>query len=45
MDGETTLERAHEMQEQLITWRREFHMRPELGFQERKHAPPPVSRR
>jgi amidohydrolase len=34
MDGKTTLERAYEMQEQLVAWRREFHMRPELGFQE-----------
>jgi len=38
MDGETMLERAYEMQEQLIAWRREFHMRPELGFQETRTA-------
>ncbi len=28
------LERAREIQEQLIAWRRDFHMYPELGFQE-----------
>lgn len=32
------LERAYEMQEQLVAWRREFHMRPELGFQETRTA-------
>jgi amidohydrolase len=34
MDVKTMLERAHEMQNQLVAWRRGFHMRPELGFQE-----------
>jgi amidohydrolase len=38
MDRETMLERAHEIQEQLVAWRREFHMRPELGFQETRTA-------
>ena len=28
------LKRAREIEHQLSTWRREFHMRPELGFQE-----------
>jgi amidohydrolase len=28
------LERAQEIQEQLVRWRRELHMHPELGFQE-----------
>lgn len=28
------LQRAHEIKEQLVAWRREFHMHPELGFQE-----------
>jgi amidohydrolase len=28
------LEKAHAMQEQLSSWRRDFHMHPELGFQE-----------
>jgi amidohydrolase len=29
-----TLQAAHEVEQQLIAWRREFHMHPELGFQE-----------
>jgi len=32
------LERAKEMQDQLVAWRREFHMYPELGFQEVRTA-------
>ncbi len=28
------LKRAHQIQEELIEWRREFHMHPELGFKE-----------
>jgi len=32
------LERAHEIHEQLIAWRRDFHMHPELGFQETRTA-------
>ncbi|MEE9617831.1 MAG: amidohydrolase [Anaerolineae bacterium] len=28
------LKRAHEIEAQLVAWRREFHMHPELGFQE-----------
>jgi amidohydrolase len=32
------LKRAHEIEEQLVAWRREFHMRPELGFQETRTA-------
>ena len=32
------LERARAIEEQLIAWRREFHMRPELGFQETRTA-------
>lgn len=28
------LERAHKIEEQLVTWQRESHMHPELGFQE-----------
>ncbi len=28
------LEKARAMQDRLITWRRDFHMHPELGFQE-----------
>jgi amidohydrolase len=38
MDAKTMLERAHQMQEQLVAWRRGFHMRPELGFQETRTA-------
>ena len=32
------LQHAREIEEQLITWRREFHMHPELGFQETRTA-------
>ena len=32
------LERTHEIEEQLVSWRREFHMHPELGFQETRTA-------
>ncbi|MDY7079182.1 MAG: amidohydrolase [Chloroflexota bacterium] len=32
------LKRAHEIEKQLIAWRREFHMHPELGFQETRTA-------
>jgi amidohydrolase len=32
------LKRADEIEEQLVAWRREFHMRPELGFQETRTA-------
>jgi amidohydrolase len=32
------LQRAHEIAEQLTSWRREFHMHPELGFQETRTA-------
>jgi amidohydrolase len=32
------LKRAHEIEEQLVAWRREFHMHPELGFQETRTA-------
>ncbi len=32
------LKRAREIQEQMIQWRREFHMHPELGFQETRTA-------
>jgi amidohydrolase len=35
---ETMLERAYAMQEKLVSWRREFHMNPELGFKERRTA-------
>jgi amidohydrolase len=31
---ETMLDRANALKEKLVTWRREFHMHPELGFQE-----------
>ncbi len=31
---ETMLDRATALKEKLVTWRREFHMHPELGFQE-----------
>jgi len=34
----TLLQRAHEISDQLVAWRREFHMRPELGFQETRTA-------
>jgi amidohydrolase len=32
------LEKALAMQEQLVSWRRDFHMHPELGFQEIRTA-------
>jgi amidohydrolase len=32
------LKRANEIQEQLVDWRREFHMYPELGFEETRTA-------
>ena len=32
------LQRAHDLADQLVGWRREFHMRPELGFQETRTA-------
>jgi amidohydrolase len=32
------LERAHQIEEQLIAWRREIHEHPELGFQEVRTA-------
>jgi amidohydrolase len=35
---ETMLDRAYAMQEKLVSWRREFHMNPELGFKERRTA-------
>ncbi len=32
------LERAQRLQEKLVAWRRDFHMHPELGFQETRTA-------
>ncbi len=32
------IQRAQEIQHQLVAWRREFHMYPELGFQETRTA-------
>jgi amidohydrolase len=32
------LQRAQEIESQLVNWRREFHMHPELGFQETRTA-------
>ena len=32
------LERARKIEQQLVAWRREFHMHPELGFQETRTA-------
>ena len=32
------LERARKIEDQLITWRRDFHQHPELGFQENRTA-------
>jgi len=32
------LQRAREIEEQLIAWRREFHIHPELGFEETRTA-------
>ncbi len=34
----TLHQRAHEISDQLVAWRREFHARPELGFQETRTA-------
>jgi amidohydrolase len=36
--GTTILERAKEIEEQLVNWRRDIHMHPELGFQETRTA-------
>jgi amidohydrolase len=38
MNKTNLLERAREIQDQLISWRRDFHMHPELGFQETRTA-------
>jgi amidohydrolase len=35
---QTMLDRADQLKEQLITWRREIHKHPELGFQETQTA-------
>jgi amidohydrolase len=32
------LDKAHAIQEQLVAWRRDFHMHPELGFHETRTA-------
>ena len=32
------LEQARKIEDQLITWRRDFHQHPELGFQENRTA-------
>ncbi len=32
----TLLDKANEMKDQLVGWRREIHMRPELGFEEQQ---------
>lgn len=32
----TLLDKANSMKDQLVAWRREIHMRPELGFEERR---------
>ena len=32
----TMLDKAREMQDQLVAWRRDIHMRPELGFEEQR---------
>ena len=34
----TILDQAKAMQEQLVAWRREIHMHPELGFEEKRTA-------
>ncbi len=36
MNELNTLDKAKAIQEQLISWRRDFHMHPELGFQENR---------
>jgi amidohydrolase len=36
MDEINTLDKAKEIQDKLIFWRRDFHMHPELGFQEHR---------
>jgi amidohydrolase len=36
--GENKLQQAYELQDQLVAWRRDFHMHPELGFQEVRTA-------
>lgn len=38
MTYSSLLEQSHEIQSQLVAWRRAFHMHPELGFQERQTA-------
>ena len=38
MTQATLHQRAHEISDQLVAWRREFHVRPELGFQETRTA-------
>lgn len=38
MRNEKMLNRAHELEKKLVDWRREIHMRPELGFQETRTA-------
>jgi amidohydrolase len=38
MTQATLHQRAHEIRDQLVAWRREFHTRPELGFQETRTA-------
>ena len=32
------LNKAQELSPQIVTWRRDFHMHPELGFQETRTA-------
>ncbi|MCK4961982.1 MAG: hypothetical protein KAS19_05830, partial [Anaerolineales bacterium] len=32
------LEAARKLEDQLVAWRRDFHMHPELGFQEERTA-------
>ena len=34
MTDVTLLERARALQDQIVAWRRDIHMHPELGFQE-----------
>jgi len=38
MEIQQLLQDARELQEQLISWRRDFHRHPELGFQEQRTA-------